>query len=543
MRLYEAVGKYLAAERQGAPIFGLLGDANLGYMGIYKEREGGNYIASAHEGSAVSMGDGWARTTGNVGIVTVTHGPALSNTLTALTEAVKSKTPILLLTGSTPEANEHYQYIDIEGFARLAGSAFLKVRNASEVLSILDRALTRAAADQTPVVVDIPAGLLRSETHYREPKIPVNAWRERLPNSEAVVEAAQRLASAKRPLILAGRGAVEAGARDELLALSRCANAPLVTTLLAKDLFRDEPTNLGILGGLSTPPARSYLEDVDLVISFGAALNGFTTDEFELLEGRTLIQTDIKPEALSGFGPATQVILADAKSVAAAITDHIEAANLDVARADYLTEIENAPDRDSKDLYVSTTGGGFIDMREATQWLSNILPDHGRQVCDVGRFGFSTWPHITVAPARWHYIGGFGSIGLGLAAAIGASIADPNNVTALYVGDGGIMQSLAELSTAVRHRLPLVVMVLNDQCYGAEYLKLQQFEVSSDHAMMEWPSFADVAKSLGAHGIRATDTGDLDLAASMISAEQFPLLIEVMADPHQVANSPGVVRL
>src|SRR5699024_779111 len=103
-----------------------------------------------------------------------------------------------------------------------------------------------------------------------------------------------------------------------------------------------------------------------------------------------------------------------------------------------------------------------------------------------------------------------------LAAAIGASIADPNNVTALYVGDGGIMQSLAELSTAVRHRLPLVVMVLNDQCYGAEYLKLQQFEVSSDHAMMEWPSFADVAKSLGAHGIRATDTGDLDLAASMI---------------------------
>src|SRR5699024_9445445 len=100
MRLFEAVGRYLAEERNKDPVFGLLGDANLGYMGAFVERENGNYIAAVHEGGAVSMGDGWARSTGKVAVVTVTHGPALTNTLTALTEATKSKTPIVLLSGS-----------------------------------------------------------------------------------------------------------------------------------------------------------------------------------------------------------------------------------------------------------------------------------------------------------------------------------------------------------------------------------------------------------------------------------------------------------
>src|SRR5699024_2750091 len=102
------------------------------------------------------------------------------------------------------------------------------------------------------------------------------------------------------------------------------------------------------------------------------------------------------------------------------------------------------------------------------------------------------------------------------------------------------MQGIAELSTAVRNELPLVVMVLNDECYGAEYLKLQQFEATSDHAMMTWPSFAEVAESLGAHAVRATSMEDLDTASSKIAQGQFPLLIEVMADPSQVPNSPGV---
>lgn len=541
MKVFEAVGRYLAEERNEGPVFGLLGDANLGYMGAFVERENGNYVSAVHEGGAVSMGDGWARSTGNVAVVTVTHGPALTNTLTALTEATKSNTPMVLLTGSTPEVNEHYQYVDLEGFARLADAGFLKVRNAEELLTILDRAFTRAAAERLPILVDIPAGLLRSDVNYRAPRIPMLKGRQRRPDSESVQEAMQVLLAANRPLLVVGRGAVESGAREELLRLSRAVNAPIATTLLAKDYFEGEPENLGILGGLSTPPLLSYLTDVDAVMSFGASLNGFTTNEFTMLEGRTLIQTDIDPGALSGFGPATHAILADSRSMATAMLDSIYSGRFEQDPADYMKELAQAPHRESKDLYKSSTGNGFVDMRDATRWMSQILPEGSQQVCDVGRFGYSTWPHITVDPERWFYIGGFGSIGLGLASAIGISAAVPEKPTALYVGDGGIMQGIAELSTAVRNELPLVVMVLNDECYGAEYLKLQQFEAASDHAMMTWPSFAEVAESLGAHAVRATSMEDLDAAASKIAQGEFPLLIEVMADPSEVPNSPGVI--
>src|SRR5699024_3710683 len=129
-----------------------------------------------------------------------------------------------------------------------------------------------------------------------------------------------------------------------------------------------------------------------------------------------------------------------------------------------------------KGLDISYTVGGFLDIRDATLWLSDNLPEGAQQVCDVGRFAYSTWPHITVDPKRWFYAGAFGSIGLGTATAIGAAVARPEVPTALYVGDGGTMQALGELHTAVRNELPLIVMVLNDHCYGAEYLKLHEFD-------------------------------------------------------------------
>ena len=541
MKVFEAVAKYLAEERAGRPVFGLMGDANLGYLGAFMEKESGHYIAAALEGGAVSMADGWARATGEVGVASVTHGPALTNTLTALTEAAKSGSGLVLIGGSPPEVDGHFQYVDIEGFARFAGAAFVKVRQERELLRMLDKAFTRAAQDAIPVVLDIPLDLLRKEVEYRAPKIAPAIGRRVRPDSDSVDEALAALVFAKRPLLIAGRGAVTSQAREEILALSRMLNAPVMTTLLAKDYFDGEPENLGIHGTLSTGVALSYMADVDVVMSFGASLNSFTTDKFELLKDRVLIQADINPAALSSNGPADQVIVADAKMLAQDMLERLEESELGSDRAGYMDTIAAAPDREAKDLYESTTGDGFIDMRDATSWFSDVLPEGAMQVCDVGRFVYSTWPHITVDTERWAYIGAFGSIGLGTAAAVGAAAARPETPTGLYVGDGGLMQGLIELNTAVRHNLPLVIMVLNDQCYGAEYLKLDYFGSKVDWATFEWPSFADVARGLGAHAIRATSMDDLEPAAEAIRAGQFPLLIEVIADPHKVANRPGIV--
>ncbi|GAA4284362.1 thiamine pyrophosphate-binding protein [Brevibacterium daeguense] len=537
------MAKYLAEERAGRPVFGLMGDANLGYLGAFMEREGGRYIAAALEGGAVSMGDGWARATGEVAVVSVTHGPALTNTLTALTEAARSRSGLVLLAGSTPEVNDHFQYVDIEGFARFAGAGFVKVRTPAELLPMLDRAFARAAAESAPVILDIPYGVLRAEIEYRAPRIPTLHGRRLLPDPESVDEVLGLLISAKRPLLVAGRGAVASGAREAILQLARAVNAPVMTTLLAKDFFDGEPENLGIHGTLSTPAAIEYMADVDIVMSFGASLNHHTTDSFALLRDRILIQTDVDPRAISGYGPAHHAVLADARAMAQALLDRLRESELETRRAIYMDVVAAAPHRESKDLYESTTGDGFIDMRDATRWLNSVLPEGSVQVSDVGRFVYSTWPHITVDPARWIYAGAFGSIGLGTATAVGAAAARDDVPTALYVGDGGAMQGIVELGTAVRAGLPLVMMVLNDQCYGAEYLKLKWFGSSPEQSFIDWSSFAEVAKSLGAHAVRATCMAELEPAAEAIRAGRFPLLIEVVADPGKVANRPGIVPM
>lgn len=284
------------------------------------------------------------------------------------------------------------------------------------------------------------------------------------------------------------------------------------------------------------------MADVDVVLTFGASLNTHTTDGYELLADRVVIQSDVWPQAHGSYGPVDQAIVADAKALAVALLERLRESELEAPRAAYMDRVVEAPYRESKDLYTSTTGDGFIDMRDASSWFSSVLPEGATQVCDVGRFVYSVWPHITVDPERWIYPGATGSIGLGTATAVGAAAAnpDPEAPTGLYVGDGGLMQGLVELNTAVRHDLPLIVLVLNDNCYGAEFPKLGFYGSSGERAFFEWPSFAEVARSLGAHGVRATNMEELEEAAEAIREKKFPLLIEVIADPVKVAIRPGL---
>jgi thiamine pyrophosphate-dependent acetolactate synthase large subunit-like protein len=483
------------------------------------------------------MADGWARSTGEVGVATVTFGPALTNALTAVIEAAKSRTPLVLLAANTPNIHDHFQYADIEGFARYAKVPFVRLENAGELSRMLDRAFTLAAADSVPVVVDIPYALLTEETDEASPTIARLRGARIHPDPDAVDDALGALVSAKRPLLIAGRGAVASGAREAILALARAVNAPVMTTLLAKDYFDGEPENLGIHGTLSTPEAIEYQGSADVILSFGASLNNYTTDRFELMADRLVIQSDTDPAAISAYGPADIGIVSDAKALADSLLARLRDAELETKRAAYMDAIAAAPLREAKDRYTSTTGGGTIDMRDATRWLSDALPPGANQVCDLGRFINSTWPHITVDPQRWHIAGAYGAIGLGLPVAAGVAAADRDVPTALYVGDGGAMQGLIELSTAVRHELPLVVMVLNDNCYGAEYLKLEQFGSSAQTSFFEWASFASVAESMGAYGVRATSMEELEPAEQAIREGRLPLLIEVIADPHAVPHA------
>jgi thiamine pyrophosphate-dependent acetolactate synthase large subunit-like protein len=541
VKTYEVVAQELS-HHDVRTVFGLMGDANLAYIGAYIESGAGEFIAAVAEGSAVSMADGFHRMNGGVAVASVTHGPALTNTLTALTEAVRARSHVLLITGDTPDMHHHFQSLDIEGFARGAGAGYLRVRHPDDVAADIASAFQRIVSENRPLVLDVPYDLLERTAEYTQQRLPRRAFATAEPNEDAIDEALGILLAASRPIVLAGRGAVNPDARAAILRLARLIGAPVTTTLLAKDLFAEEPENAGIHGNLANSVAAEEIGKADCLISFGASLNTFTTDGNELLRGKSVIAVDSRPEAIGRFAPVTLGLVGDAARTASAMCERLEQAGHTFTDSVRMADIRNSISQLAEKTYRSITGSGTVDMRDAMARLTESLPAGAQIVTDVGRFSFAAWLHLKVNPGRFTVPGTFGSIGLGIATAIGAAAARPEVLTVCVAGDGGAMMGLTELCTAVRHSLPLVLVILNDNCYGAEYGKLESLGLKTVHSEVRWPEFAEVARALGADALTIREPEDFDAVRVAVNALTRPLVIEVKADPARrrpTADSAG----
>ncbi|MGW4340595.1 thiamine pyrophosphate-binding protein [Rhodococcus koreensis] len=293
MKIFQACAQALL-DHGVEVMFGLMGDVNMLFVAHYREH-GGDFVPTVHESSAVAMADSRSRFTGRVGVATVTHGLGLSNTITALVEAVRSRSRVVLLTRDTPAEPTHFQRLDIHSFAAAAGAGYEKVYRKESLVRDLNRSFQRAVAEHRPIVVNIPADLMLDDAGQQPPvRVPV-------PHSPAVpvlddLDAALGVtASAKRPIVLAGRGAVLSGAQQALVALASKLAAPVATSVLAKDLFRGHPANLGICGSMSHSVDSTAIAESDLIISFGASLNVDTTFHGEWVAEKNLVQIDIDP--------------------------------------------------------------------------------------------------------------------------------------------------------------------------------------------------------------------------------------------------------
>ncbi|MCK8669794.1 thiamine pyrophosphate-binding protein [Rhodococcus sp. NPDC003382] len=530
MKTYQLAAQALSECGIGT-VFGLMGDANLAYLGDFVENHGGEFIAAAVEGGAVSMADGYARMTGRVGVASVTHGPAVTNCTTALVEAVRSRSAVLLLTGSTPDVRDHFQDFDLEGFARLAGAEYRRVRNADAVACDIAGALARVTATRVPLVLDLPYDLLEVTVTGESPRAVPAPPVPGAPDPEMVDEALGALLGSARPLILAGRGAVLSGARENILALARALDAPVMTTLLAKDLFAGEPEDLGVHGSLSHAVAIEELGRVDCVLAVGASLSSFTTDNTALLAGKFVIQVDDRSNAFGRFAPVDLPISGDAAGVVRALYERLTEAGDSARSGRRVAQLAAAVRAVGETGYRSISGGGTVDMRDAMVQLGGILPSGVQVVTDIGRFSFAAWKYLRVDPGRFAVPGAFGSIGLGIATAVGVAAGRREVPTVCVAGDGGAMMGLVELSTAVRHRLPLVLVVLDDHCYGAEYLKLEGLGLSPVHSEVDWPGFAETARALGARAVTVRDVGEFTQVAALVEDGSYPLVVEVKADP------------
>lgn len=532
MYVYQSIAQSLA-DHDHSMMFGLMGDANLFMVDHFVRETGGTFVPVAYEGSAVLMALAYGRVAGKVGIATVTHGPALTNCVTALTEGARGHVPMVLLAGDTAVSNPHnLQNIDQRETVKVTGAGFEQVRAPETVSYDVAHAIYRAQVEKRPIVLNMPADYMWQEIEHTKHVFPAFNAPSYVPAGDDLDQAVGMIASARRPIILAGIGAKDAV--EQIKKLADRLQAPLATTLKAKGMFNDHPYNIDIFGTLSTPAAYDAIAQADCVIAFGTSLHHFTTDKGALMKGKRVVQVnDTVTEISKNFHPDAALV-ADAGLTADNIVWWLDEA--EIPGSGFTAEL------DMKVLTAHPKGDptkakpGFVNFEYALDRLEQALPRDRFLTTDGGRFMTEVWCRMS-CPNAESFIAttNFGSIGLGLQVAIGAGFAVPNRPVVFFTGDGGFMMGgINEFNTAVRTKQDLIVIVANDSAYGAEHIQFLDRKMDPGLSMFDWPSFAQIGTALGGHGVLVESIEGLETAIKAIETRDKPLLIELRLDPNDV---------
>jgi thiamine pyrophosphate-dependent acetolactate synthase large subunit-like protein len=345
------------------------------------------------------------------------------------------------------------------------------------------------------------------------------------------------IASASRPIVLGGRGAVLSGARDALVRLAERLGAPLATTLMGNGLFQGDPFNLGIFGTLSTPVASEAIASADCVIAFGASLNYMTTYSGSLLEGKRVVHCDIDPARIGLLSPVDAAVVGDAARIADTIVSWLDEAEHKPSGFRSVDLERRLKDYDPVADFVDRSTEETIDPRTFTLRLESILPPERTVVVDGGRYMLNALRVKPAGPMSFVTTTSFGSIGLGLGSALGAATANPDLPTVLLAGDGGfVMGCLVELNTAIQSGLDMIIVIYNDGSYGAEHIQFHNKGMDPGLSIQRWPSFAAVASSMGAIGVTVRNLGDLDAAAAAVRDRKGVVLIDAKLDPQMISE-------
>ena len=522
MRVADLVGRTLAQLGVGHA-FGVVGSGNFHVTNAL--RDGGvPYVAARHEGGAATMADAYARTSGRVGVLTVHQGCGLTNALTGVTEAAKSRTPLLVLAADTGAAAVRSNFrIDQDALARSVGAVAERVHAPASALADVVRAYRTTVEQRRTVVLNLPLDVQEAAAPADTPVPVVPPLAPVRPGPDAVAALAARLAAAQRPVFVAGRGARSAG--EELRELAAESGALLATSAVAAGLFADDPWSLGISGGFASPLAAELISGADLVVGWGCALNMWTMRHGALIgPDATVVQVDLDPDAIGAHRPVDLGVLGDVATTASDVR-----AVLDGPRTGYRTDEVRAAIADRvrwrAEPYDDLTGADGIDPRTLSIALDDLLPAERTVAVDSGNFMGYPSAYLRVPDQHGYLLTqGFQSIGLGLATAIGAALARPDRLTVAALGDGGALMAAAELETVARLGLPMLVVVYDDRGYGAE---VHHF-TDGDHATVTFPEtdIAAIGRGYGFEAVTVHAPADLDAVARWVAGPRTaPLLV------------------
>jgi thiamine pyrophosphate-dependent acetolactate synthase large subunit-like protein len=527
MNVAQAVGQTLGhlGVRQ---VFGVVGSGNF-HVTNALIAAGARFVAARHEHGAAVMADAYARATGEVCVVSLHQGCGLTNALTGITEAAKSRTPVLVVTGDTPPTQDTSNFwIEQELTIRSVGAVSDRVHSAQSAVADAARAYSRAILERRTVVLNLALDVQQQELDWSPEAVPPVPDRV-LPTAspDGVRRLVDLLAGAERPVVVAGRGALQA--RTELEHLADASGALLATSAVARGLFAGNPWDLDVMGGFATPTAADLIPDADVLVSFGASLNQWTTRVGELVRDSTKVaQVDLDLDAIGRHRRVDLGIQGDCATTAAAITAELLERNdaKQRYRSAGVAERIRAGRRWQDEPYEDTSDGKRIDPRTVTIALDQMLPRERVVVPDGGNFNGYPAMFFDVPDHRGYCLPlAFQSIGMALAAAIGISVAAPHRLAVAGIGDGGFMMGLTELDTAARLALPLVVVVYDDSAYGAEVHHFADHP--SDTVVFPDTDIAAVARGFGCTGVTVRDVEDLDQVQGWLAGPRTtPLVID-----------------
>ncbi|WP_062642571.1 thiamine pyrophosphate-binding protein [Streptomyces maremycinicus] len=487
-----------AVARSGVThVFGLMGDGNM-HLLIALGHRGVSVVEVRHESAAVAMAEGYGWTSGRVGICSVTHGPGLSHVATSLLVAARNRSPLVLLAAETPNGYQGAQTFDQASFVSSCETRYRRMTPGERPADVLAEVVELAREESGPVVLGIAAelfvapvtGRARGAVPYRPRAVPTDD-----DNTAAAQRISRLLTDAERPVLIAGRGAMDSAAPALMRTLADRFGVGLATTLPAKGLFDGHLHDLGIAGGLAHPAGERVLRSADLVVAVGATMGRSTTQSSRLFEKAHVVKVvddaDVtgKTETLRGDATGT---LRQAVSLTGDAPD---------TRRPWFTPVGPSADCWREDLrdFRPPVSEGTVDPRRALAEISPYIPDDATVVIGNGHCsGFAT-AFITV-PARGRFFAaqGFGSIGQALTTAVGAALGAPALKTVVFEGDAAFMMHVQELDTAARAGANLTVFVLNDRALGTEYQRLRLEGGDAETAIVPPPDLARLAAAFGA---------------------------------------------